>query len=75
MAKPESRKNALKKHLIFKYGSLIEASRQLDISYDRLANIISGRAKAKSDEVIHIASQLRVASNDLFGEGIQWTSL
>lgn len=74
MKGPDHKKDTLKKHLIFRYGSLIEASRQLDISYDRLMNIISGRVRARNEEVVHIAGQLRISGKELFGEGIKWTS-
>lgn len=66
MAKPDIKKEALKKHLLFKYGSLIEASRQLNISYDRLMNIISGRVQAKLDEKNHISEAVNVGADELF---------
>lgn len=45
----------IKKRLVYKYGSVWQAAQDLNISYDRLTNILSSRTRISSDEIEKLA--------------------
>lgn len=65
MSVPTQPKNLLRKHLVFKSGTIRESARKLELSYDRLLNILSGRIIPKKEEIEILANYLGIEAAHL----------